>query len=154
MVVAKKDEVSTKYIYGSVAYDLEPAIIPEIEEKVVKVRKSQAGIKLKLMGRVIVFFVLTFLLVYRFTMVMKITYDIRSSKTQIGLLNNVNENIKIELAKMNNIKYIEKVAVSRGMIVPNPNQIRYVCVNPLTLSSGKYSQSAFQMIQRLLGLIY
>lgn len=153
MVEAKNKKISTKYVYGNVAYDLEPEIEPKIEKKIKK--KNKNSYKFKLIGKIIIISILSFLLVYRFTIVMKLTYDIRNIKTQISEINNNNENIKINLANMNNIWDIEKEAVGKlGMVIPNAAQIKYVSVKPLTLASEKYSQSAFQMIQRLLGLIY
>lgn len=153
--MAKNNNTSSKYIYGNVAYDLEPSVSPGIEKNVKRnVRKNNSH-KFKLMGKIVIIFMLSFLLVYRFTLVMKLTYDIRDTKTLISQLIDNNENIKIDLAEVNNIKNIENVAVDKeGMIVPDSNHIMYVSVKPLTLSSEKYSQSAFQMVQRLLGLIY
>lgn len=157
MVEAKNKKISSKYVYGSVAYDLEPVVQPQIEiqRKIKKNNKHKNAIKLSLMARIIIVSVLSFMLVYRFTMVMKLTYDIRDLKTQIVQINNDNENVKIDLAEKNNIMGIEKIAVEKcGMIIPEPSQIKYISVRPLTKSSDKYSASAFQMIQRLLGLIY
>lgn len=155
MVVAKNKKVSTKYIYGNVAYDLEPEISPVIKKKAVKKRKTNNSHKFKLMGKIVVVFVLSFLLVYRFTMVMNLTYNIRNIKTEMSQINNENENLKINIAGINNIKNIEKIAVEKdGMVVPDRSHIRYVSVKPLTLSSEKYSQSSLRMVQRLLGLIY
>lgn len=155
MVEVKNKKNRTNYVYGNVAYDLEPQQQPKIEKKVKKQKKNNASRKLKLIGKLIVISVLSFLLVYRFTMVMKLTYDIRNLKTQITELKGTNENIKMEIAETNNIKVIEKLAVEKdGMIVPDSSQIKYVDVKPLTIASEKYSPSAFQMIQRLLGLIY
>lgn len=155
MVVAKNKKASTKYIYGNVAYDLEPEISRNVEKKVVKSIKNKNSHKFKLMGKIVVIFVLSFILVCRFTMVMNLTYNIRNIKTQIGQINNENENIKISIAQINNIKSIEKIAVGKdGMVVPDRSHIMYVSVKPLTLSSEKYSQSSLRMVQRLLGLIY
>lgn len=155
MEEAKNRKYQTKYMYGSVAYDLEPEVQSKIKTKAKSGKKNKASYKLKLMGTILVVFLLSFLLVYRFTLVMKLTYDIRNLKTQITEVNNDNENIKIQLAQMNNIKLIEKIAIEKGgMVVPDATQIKYVSVKPLTVASEKYSQSAFQMIQRLLGLIY
>lgn len=153
MVEANKK--TSGYVYGSTAYEIAPDIKPRRVVKPVKRAKTKATNKFKLMGRIIIVFVLSFLLVYRFTLVMKLTYDIRDTKAQITAVNNDNENIRIELATLNNIKVIEKTAVEKcGMVVPTAAEIKYVSVKPLTLSTEKYDQNTYQMIQKLLGLIY
>jgi hypothetical protein len=155
LVEAKNKKPQTKYIHGSVAYELEPEINPKIVKKVKKARKNKNLHKYNTVGKLLIIFVLAFLLVYRFTMIMSRTYEIRDTKTQISQLNGDNENIRIGLAEKNNIKSVEEIATQkRGMIVPDSKNIMYISVKPLTLSSGKYNQSAFQAVQRLLGLIY
>jgi hypothetical protein len=155
LVEAKNKKIPSSYVYGNVAFDLEQDIEPIIEKKINRQPKSENSHKFKLIGKIIVISILSFLLVYRFTIVMKDTYDIRSLQTQINATNGENENIRIDLANLNNIKTIESIAVGkRGMVIPDSSQIKYLSVKPLTLSSDKLSPSAFQMIQRLLGLIY
>ena len=155
MVEAKIKKPQTKYVHGSVAYHLEPEISPKIVKKIRKVKKNKNLNKYKTVGKIVTIFVIALLLVCRFTMIMSTTYEIRNTKTQISQLNGDNENIRIVLAQNNNIKNIEKIATEeRGMIVPDSKNIMYISVKPLTLSSGKYTQSAFQMVQRLMGLIY
>jgi hypothetical protein len=155
LVEAKIKNPQVKYIHGSVAYDLAPEINPNITKKHKIVKKNNNLYKYKTIGKIIVIFILSFLLVYRFTMIMNKTYEIRNTQTQINTFNESNENIKISLAQMDNIKNIEKIAIEkRGMIVPDNKNIMYISVKPLTASSEKYTQNAFHMVQRLLGLIY
>jgi hypothetical protein len=144
---------SSKYIYGSVAYDIEPVIQPKRVKQPAK--RTKPTKKFKLMGRIIIIFMLSFLLVYRFTLVMKLTYDIRATKAQITQLNNDNGNIRIDLAQLNNIKQIEKDAVDKcGMVIPTKDDIKYINVKPLTVAPQKYDENSYKMIQKLLGLIY
>jgi cell division protein FtsL len=147
---------NSKYVYGNVAYDLEQEIAPKIKKNTSNNKKTTKKFsKLKMVSKIIVVFALSFVLVYRFAIILELTYDIRNVKTEIASVIDANENIKIDLAEKNNLKDIEKVAVgNRGMIIPEQNQIQYVCVKPLTPTTDKYSPSAFQMMQRLLGLIY
>jgi cell division protein FtsL len=147
---------SSKYVYGNVAYDIEEEIAPRIKKNTSNKKKtSREFSKLQMVGKIIVVFALSFLLVYRFAIILELTYDIRNIKTEIASVIDTNENIKIDLAGKNNLRDIEKIAVGkRGMIVPEQNQIQYVCVKPLTPTMDKYSPSAFQMMQRLLVLIY
>ena len=152
MVEANKK--TGNYTYGSVAYDIEPEIRRKQQVHKQNSKKSNKK-KFILMGRIFVVFVLSFLLVYRFTLVMKLTYEIRNVKTQIAQINNNNENLRIDLAVFSNIKTIEKTAVDKcGMIVPPISDVKYVDVTPLTLSDEKYDKSTYQMIQKLLGLLY
>lgn len=156
MEEVKTNYKPSKYVYGNVAYDIETEISPKIKKNTSNKKKTTKKYsKLKMVSKIIVVFALSFLLVYRFAIILELTYDIRNVKTEIASVIDANENIKIDLAEKNNLRDIEKVAVEkRGMIVPVQNQIQYVCVKPLTPTMDKYSPSAFQMMQRLLGLIY
>lgn len=153
MVEANKKEV--KYIYGNVAYDIEPAPKKRSTTKVVPKKKTAPTIRLKLMARILMIFMLSFLLVFRFALVMQLTEDIRTAKAQISTLSNSNDDIRIQLAQANNLRKIDTVAVkSCGMVAPTQSDIVYVSVKPLTAATERYSQNTYQMIQKVLGLIY
>jgi cell division protein FtsL len=157
LVMVKSKNQGQSYTYGNIAYDIKP------EKKKIKKKKrsvkKQSNVKvkdkLKLISYIGVVFLLAFLTIARFTVILKMSADIRDVKSQIKRVQKDNENIRVELARIDNIKSIEEIAVSQyGMVVPKREQIVYVDVKPINRAVEKPKQTAFQMIQRLLGLIY
>lgn len=146
------------YTYGNVAYDFEPQIDKKkknINKNTVIKTKKSLKVKLKLITCVAVLFALSFLTLCRFATIIKITNDISTIKTELKKAQNANEDIKVKIAKFNNIKNIETVAVNKyGMVVPDSKSVVYVDVKPLSASVDMPKPTAFQLIQRLLGLIY
>lgn len=155
--MVKSEKQRKRYTYGNVAYDIEP----EIKEKSQKIHKKKRNnkknlkVKLKLMSTIITIFLISFLLVCRFTTIISMSNEVRQIRAQVEDMQKENDNIKVEIATLNNIKNIEDIAVSKeGMIAPNPDEIYYVKVKPLTLPVEKQKASAFHTIQKFLGLIY
>ncbi|MCX7884123.1 MAG: hypothetical protein N2448_03725 [Caloramator sp.] len=146
------------YSYGNVAYDFEPSIIKEEKKrKRQKVNnKKKTKVKLKLMTCIMVLSMLSFLSLCRFAAIIKITNNIHSIKKEIKQIQKNNEDLKVKMAKYNNIKNIETFAVSKyGMIVPDRQSVRYVDVKPFTVSVAEVQKTdKLTFIKRVLGLIY
>lgn len=146
------------YSYGNVAYDFEMDIIKEEKKrknpKVNNKKKTKA--KLKIMGYVTVLFLLSFLSLCRFAAIIKITNNIHSIKKDIKQAQKQSEDLKVKMAKYNNIKNIEESAIAKyGMVVPDKQNIKYVDVKPLTASASmQQKDDKITFVKRLLGLIY
>jgi cell division protein FtsL len=157
LVMVKNKNSIKSYTYGNVAYDMQPEKESKIKRKARKVKKTNTDLraKLKVIAMIGMIFVFSFLTISRFTVIISMSADVRGIKKEITKIQKENENIKVELATMDNIKKIEDYAVNKyGMVVPERNQIVYIDVKPLTNSSEETKFTAFQTIQKLLGLIY
>ncbi|WP_152668141.1 FtsB family cell division protein [Clostridium cylindrosporum] len=155
---------SSGYVYGNVAYDYEK------QKKVVKERKpteslkpkkkkskNKAKIKIKVMLTVFVIFAMAFITVGRYTTILTLSSEIRSEKMEVEKVQKENQNINVDLAKLNNLKAIEDVAISKyGMVKPTKENTYFVSVNPLSKNVTKENkkESALTTMQRILGLIY
>lgn len=157
MVMVKNKKSAKPYTYGNVAYDIQPEKESNRKRKAQKSKKPNTALraKLKIIGMVGILFIFSFLTISRFTVIISMSADVRGIKKQITNIQKENENIKVELANLDNIRKIEDYAVNKyGMVVPEKNQIVFVDVKPLTNSSEETKFTAFQTIQKLLGLIY
>lgn len=155
----KNKKPSKNYVYGSVAYKIQPEISDE--KKPIKKRKtkSRVKIKLKMVRRVLIIGIISFLTLTRFASMIKLTYDIRTVKSDIKKVQETNENTRVQMAKMNNIKSLEATAVSKfGMVIPEKNQIVYIDVKPLTSSKTQSIEgpktAANDFAQKIFALIH
>lgn len=156
----EKNKKHTKnYVYGSVAYNIQPEI--NVEKKQIKRRKTKNNvkIKLKMVGRVFIIAIISFLTLTRFTSMIRLTYDIRTVKSEIKKVQEANENTRVQMAKMNNIKSIEETAVNKfGMVIPDKNQIVYIDVKPLTSSKAQLKEgpktATNDFVQKIFALIH
>lgn len=155
-MVKNKKYSSNTYTYGNVAYDYEPEIKKKVKSPKVPRTKKKANSKLKLIKMIVIVFVMAFMVTVRFTAIMNINSDIRQLKTDIKTVQQDNENIKVEIAKLNNIRNLEKLAVEKeGMRVPSANEVFYVDVKPLTLSTDtKKTETTLSLIKQLFGALY
>lgn len=159
MVMVKNKKNSKPYVYGNTAYDIHPEKKQEVKNKPRKKKKIKQNkdlkIKLKVISTIGLVFLLSFLTISRFTVIMSMSADIRDIKSEIKKVQKENENIKVDLARMDNIRNIEHVAMNQyGMVVPQRDEVIYIDVKPLVASNEKPQVTAFQTIQKLLGLIY
>lgn len=151
------------YIYGSTAYDYEkpkksikdkkPIEKPKVKKK--KSNKNKA--KLKLMLSVSVVFLMAFITVGRYTAILTLSSDIRDQKQEVQNIQKDNQNVKVELAKLNNTKDIEQEAINKHkMTYPTKENTIFISVAPLKSESpkDKQTESALTTMQRILGLIY
>lgn len=157
--MVKNDKYQKHYTYGNVAYELQPQI--EHEEKIKKQpkkdTKAELKVKFKLMGLVAVLTVFSFLLLCRFAQINTLTAKIRTVKNDIKVAQKENENLEVQIARIDNIKDIESKAVGKyGMIIPDRSAIVYVDVKQLALNEDQNDKkaTAYETVQRLLGLIY
>lgn len=155
----KNKKYSKNYVYGSVAYDIQPEI--KREKKPVKRVKTRnkAKIKLKMVGSIMVIAVISLLTLTRFASIIRLTYDIRTAKSDIKKVQETNENTRVQMAKASNIKSIEETAVNKlGMVIPDKSQIVYIDVKPLTSiveqSKTGTETAASEVIQKLFALIH
>jgi hypothetical protein len=89
----------------------------------------------------------------------RLTYDIRTVKSEIKKIQETNENTRVQMAKLSNIKSLEETAVGKlGMIIPDKAQVVYIDVKPLTSSSEQLKEgkktAATEFIQKVIGLIH
>lgn len=153
--MANNKKYNTGIINGNVAYEIQPDIKKKVNRKPAKKTRKNTAVKFKIMGTVIAIALFSFLTLCRYATIINMSKDLRASKAEIKKIQMDNENITVKLANSNNMKKIEKEAVNKyGMIVPQRDNIVYMDVKELTASDEKPKQTAFQMIQRMLGLIY
>lgn len=159
MVMEKNKKYSKNYIYGNVAYDIQPEI--EHEKKPLKRRKTKnkVKVKLKMIRNIMIISIISLLTLTRFASIIKLTYDIRTVKSDIKKVQEANENTRVQMAKASNIKGIEETAVTKlGMMIPDKSQIVYIDVKPLT-SKSEQSKTGLktatnEIIKNFFGLIH
>jgi cell division protein FtsL len=151
MVSSKK---YNNYTYGNLAYEM-PEEKKE-KQKISSPKKTRPSAKLKLRAitYVLAIFSLSFLVLLRFSYIYKINSDIRAVKQELKVAENNNENVRVEIAKLNNIKSIEDAALKAGMIVPDKANIRYVKTKPLTAVQQEPEPHTDSLMQRLFGIIF
>jgi cell division protein FtsL len=159
LVMVKNKKNAKSYVHGNVAYDIHPEKKLEVKKKPRKRKKVKQNknlkVKLKIICTIGLVFALSFLTISRFTVIMDMSADIREVKSEIREVQKENDNIKVDLARMDNIRNIEQVAMNQyGMVVPQRDEIIYIDVKSLAASNEKPQVTAFQAIQKLLGLIY
>ena len=162
MVEKNKKPRTSRYVYGNTAYDLEVQRKTVKEEKVSQVpkpkkRKSKKKykIKLKIISSVAMIFIMAFIVVGRYTTILTLSNEVRSEKQEIQNIQKENANIKVELAKLNNLEEIKNIATSKyGMIKPTKDVTYYLSVKPLGEETKDNKKSALTKMQRILGLIY
>jgi cell division protein FtsL len=155
----KSKKHSNDYVYGSVAYDIQPEI--KNEKKPIKRRKTKnrVKIKLKMVGSIFIIALISLLTLSRFASTIKLTYDIRTVKSEIKKVQEANENTRVQMAKISNIKNIEETAVSKlGMIIPDKNKVVYIDVKPLTSLKDQSKEgtktAANEFVQKIIGFIH
>lgn len=156
---SKNTRNTRNYVYGNVAYDIQPEV--KYEKKPVKRKKTNNKVKIKLrvIGSVIAVALISLLSLTRFASIIRLTYDIREVKSEIKKVQEANENTKVQMAKMSNIKSIEETAVNKlGMVIPDKSQIVYMDVKPLTALTEESEEgkktAANDFIQKIFGLIH
>jgi cell division protein FtsL len=157
--MVKNDKYQKHYTYGNVAYEIQPQINHEekVKKKIKKNTKAEINIKLKMMGLIGMLTVCSFLLLCRFAQINTLTGNLRSLKSDIKSVQKENENLEVQIARVNNIKDIESKAVSTyGMVVPDKSAVVYIDIKQFASNEEKNVKkaSAFESVQRLLGLIY
>lgn len=154
---SKNPRNKSNYVYGNVAYDIQPEI--KHEKKPVKRKKANNKVKLKLkvVGSIMVVAFISLLTLTRFASMIRLTYDIREVKSDIKKVQEENENTKVQIARMSSIKGIEETAVNKlGMVIPDKGQIVYMEVEPLTALTEEHEEgrrtALNDFVQRIFGL--
>lgn len=155
----KNKKYPKNYVYGNVAYNLEPEINPRRKQIKRKKTNNKVKIKRKMVVSIVLIACISLLALSRFASVIKLTYDIRGIKSEIKTLQEANENIRVQIAKKSNIKSIEETAVNElGMVIPDKSQIVYIDVKPLTSLAGRSNEgektAANQFVQKIIGLLH
>lgn len=154
LVVEKNKKNYGNYTYGSVAYDLEPKVVKEKKVVKQKAKKRNVKNKLKLMVSIVIITICSFGILTRYAAITKKTYNIRSIKSDISKMQKQNENISVDIAKQNNIRSIETVAVGQyGMVMPENNSLVYVDVKPLTPLKAETPTNSNSFFHKILGFI-
>ncbi|EYE88435.1 hypothetical protein Q428_07915 [Fervidicella metallireducens AeB] len=158
MVMAKNQRSRNTYMYGNVAYDVKPRVKKPTKKRVIitKKKKNSLAKKLKLMSAVGILFIVSFITLCRFATIVNLSNEIRKVRAEVVSLQKDNENIRVEIAKKDNIKQIEMLATKKyGMVAVESENTVFMKVEPLTaVSNTNQKETAFHMIQRVLGLIY
>lgn len=155
----KNKKQSKNYVYGNVAYDIQPEIKKEKKPIKKTKTKNKAKVKLKMVRGIFIISVISFLTLTRFASMIRLTYDIRAVKSDIKKIQETNENTRVQMAKLSNIKGLEETALGKlGMIIPDKNQVVYIDVKPLTSSTEQLKEgkktAANEFIQKIFGLIH
>lgn len=158
MVMEKRRKNYSNYTYGNVAYDLQPEISQERKNRrKIKNNKrvnTQGKYKKQLLLSIGIAAIFSFMLLTRFAAITKMTYDIRMVKSEVKEAQKENENIKVEIAKSNNIRNIEEIAIKKyGMISPSKESIIYLDVKPLTAVNDNNKIQDDNFIQKLIGFL-
>ena len=146
------------YVQGTVAYKI-PNKVESIEQKSLKqnkLRKPKQKQK-KFLSMVLLVTLLSVFTLIRYANILKLNAEIRSVKKEIKLLQDENENINVQIARLNRIKDVDKIAIEKyGMIVPHPSDVKYVDVKPLALETNEKNEGNVGLgyLFKLLGLIY
>ncbi len=145
------------YVYGNVAYDIQPEIKHERKPVKRKNTNNRLKLKLKVVRSIMVIAFISLLTLTRFASMIRLTYDIREVKADIKKVQEENENTRVQMAKMSSIKSIEDTAINKlGMIIPDKGQIVYMEVEPLTALTEKSEagkKTAFNdLVQKIFGL--
>lgn len=162
-MVMEKNKRNTRntrnYVYGSVAYDIQPEI--KHDKKPIRRKKTnnRVKIKLKMIGSIMVIGLVSLLTLTRFASMIRLTYDIRGVKAEIKKVQEANENTRVQMAKMSNIKSIEETAVNKlGMVIPEKAQVVYMDVKPLTALTEESKEgtktATNEFMQKIFGLIH
>lgn len=149
------------YVYGSTAYDydkhkkIDKSKKP-VQKSKVKNKKSKSK-KLRLVLCVGVIFFMAFITVGRYTTILTLSSNVREQRKSIEEIQKSNQDIKVKLAKLNDTKAIEEVAINKyNMVYPTNENTYFISVKPLSDKSKKIDkkESALTTMQRILGLIY
>lgn len=154
LVVEKNKKNYGNYTYGNVAYELEPKVVKE--KKVVKRKNKKNNVKnkLKLIFSIGLLTVFSFIILTRYAAITKMTYNIRSIKSDVAKMQKLNENITVEIAKQNNIRSVEKLATGKyGMVMPESKNVVYVDVKPLTPLKSETKTTSNSLFNKIIGFI-
>lgn len=119
------------YVGGSTAIDPEVYIeeknYEKKEKKLYKKKKSnKSRKKLSIIGKILMVFIVGTIIIGRYSKIYNMQKQINNINNSIVNLNKENENLKVELVKMNNIKSIEDVAIGKfKMMEPTKENIIY-----------------------------
>lgn len=82
--------------------------------------------KLKVLRNIGFVFIIGVILVVRYSMIYGMQRELNATGSEINNINKENENLKVELVKFNNLKYIEDMATKKlNMVSPTKSNIMY-----------------------------
>jgi len=150
------------YVHGTTAEKIEYDVYSE--NKVLKAKKKQKSYlvhKMKAVLCLMMVFALGTLVMYRYALVTKTSYDINKQTKAYNDLVKENDRLKIKIEQSMDLQRIKDVAENKlGMQKPEKYQINYVAVNKsdVTKISEEYSEKAgnntfFKKIIGLFGII-
>jgi len=123
-------------------------------KKVKKVKQNRnIKAKLKFIKLVAILFFASIFTLSRFALIMKMNANVRELKKQVSTVKKENENLIVDLAKINNIKNIETMAVTKyNMVNPKTEEVNFVDVKQMAFTE-KNNKTTFKLFQRIVGLI-
>lgn len=159
-----KNNSKANYVSGNVAYDYEKQkkvtkeVKPSsnIKPKKKKVNKNKDKIKIKLMLSIGIVFFMAFIVVGRYTTILTLSSEVRADKKEVEKIQKENQNLNVDIAKLNNLNVMEDAIAKYGLIKPTSENTYFISVNPLDKKDTKEDskKSALTTTQRILGLIY
>lgn len=122
---------NNKYVYGSVAENIENDIYDPYEENVVlkskKVARNNKKIKTKITFCILTIFSLCALTMFKYAQISQLSYDNNKLTKQYLEIQNNNQLLSIEIQNAKSLKNIREVAENNlHMHKPSKNQIIYV----------------------------
>lgn len=123
--------INNKYVYGSVAENIENEIYDPYEENVVlkskKVARTNKKIKTKITLCILTIFSLCALTMFKYAQISQLSYDNNKLTKQYLEIQNNNQLLAIEIQNAKSLKNIREVAENNlHMHKPNKSQIIYV----------------------------
>jgi cell division protein FtsL len=122
---------NNKYVYGSVAENIENDIYDPYEENVVlkskKIARNNKKIKTKITLCILTIFSLCALTMFKYAQISQLSYDNNKLNKQYIEIQNDNQLLSIEIQNAKSLKNIREVAENNlHMHKPNKSQIIYV----------------------------
>lgn len=147
---------NNKYVYGSVAENINNDIYDPYEENAVlkskKLARSNAKLKTKIIFSILIIFSMCAVTMFRFAQISQLNYENNKLSKQFVAIQNENELLSIKIGNAKSLNNIREVAENNlRMHKPNKNQIIYVTVpkEDVTMIATKQQPKAMIMVQKV-----
>lgn len=157
LLVENKDRKKFNYNYGSVAYELQPEVEikkgKEQKPKQVKSNKKANLVKLKLVTYVMALSLAGLAITSRFAIITNLSGNNRKINAEIKQAQSLNQDLTVELAKINNLRHVDQIASEEYMMVsPDNKNTVYINAQGLTKKSSDMGSEGKGAL-KLFGLI-
>lgn len=104
--------------------------LKKAKEQYIRNKKmAQNKLKARVMLSIVAAFVVGVVMIYRYSSIYSMQKDLITAQTQIDTLNKNNDDLHYQLAKYNNVNYIQQKASDLHMVQPDKNSITTVNLN-------------------------